>query len=67
MWSWPLTVTGSGPTAAGRRRGTNRDHREADAYRWLIDGILASSGRKLTASGRELATLAGIAPATFAT
>jgi hypothetical protein len=39
---------------------------EAEAYRWLLDRILASPGRQLTASGRELATLAGVAPATFA-
>jgi hypothetical protein len=39
---------------------------EADAHRWLLDRILATPGRSLTTSGRELAGIAGIAPATFA-
>ena len=39
---------------------------EADAYRWLLDRILASPGRQLQSSGRELAAMAGIKPATFA-
>jgi hypothetical protein len=39
---------------------------EAAAYQWMLDRLLAAPGRQLTASGRELATMAGVAPATFA-
>jgi hypothetical protein len=39
---------------------------EAEAYRWLLGRILQAPNRQLIASGRTLAAMSGVAPATFA-
>jgi hypothetical protein len=44
---------------------TNMKGEEA-ALHWVVQQVFASPGRRLTASGRELAAATGVAPSTFA-